>query len=61
VVVESRGALHIKTLEQDFLISGLRETPLVPMLLGDNPIAKQEKEKIVLKYAFLFLFKLSTL
>jgi hypothetical protein len=45
VVVESRGALHIKTLEQDFLISGLRETPLVPMLLGDNPIAKARERK----------------
>jgi hypothetical protein len=33
------------------------ETPLnVPMLLGDNPIAKQEKKKLFLKYALLFFY-----
>jgi hypothetical protein len=59
VVVERESPCILKPLRISWLAA--LETPLnVPMLLGDNPIAKQEKEKIVLKY-FLFLFKLSTL
>jgi hypothetical protein len=51
-------ALHIKTLEQDFLVSGLRETPLnVPMLLGDNPL--QSKRKNCFEICITFYFYLN--